>query len=163
MHSAILEFAQTVPMTGTILEVGSLNVNGSLREVLPITLGVDMRPGPGVDEVCTAEALPERFGADSWDNVASADMLEHAEDWRGAMRGMWDVLRPGGVLLLTMASVRKGRHAYPDDYWRFELPDFLALFGDNEVIGLFEHRVSIGVAVIKSAPLNLTIEPLKVP
>lgn len=164
MHQAILDFARRHTFTGTVLEVGSLNVNGSLRSVIPVTLGVDMRPGPDVDEVVNACDLVKRFGPESWDNVVSAEMLEHAEDWRGALNSMWDVLKPGGKLLLTMASIHKGRHAYPDDYWRFRnVWDFLRLFHDNHCEGYFEHRVSIGACVAKSGPLRLDIEPYRVP
>ena len=36
---------------GKVLEIGSYNVNGGLREVIDITVGVDMRGGRGVDVV----------------------------------------------------------------------------------------------------------------
>lgn len=163
MHQAILEFAQAVPFEGSVLDVGALDVNGALSSVIPVTLRVDMRLGPGVDEAVSAEGLIERFGRESWDNVASADMLEHAKDWRACMENMWGVLKPGGILLLTMASIQKGRHAYPDDYWRFTLQQFLSLFGDNEVLSVLHHRISIGAIVRKSAPLTLKAEPMAVP
>lgn len=39
---------------------------------------------------------PERFDA-----VISADMLEHADDWRAAVSTMVEVCRPGGIIALS--------------------------------------------------------------
>lgn len=149
-------------ITGNVLEVGSYNVNGALRETLPITVGIDMRDGPGVDVVVSACSLVAEFGIESFDCVCSADALEHIEDWKTAMQQMWDVLKPSGVLLLTMANPDKGRHAYPDDYWRFPMENFKKLFGVNEIVGEFYGGPSMGCCVIKTAPLNLNIVPNKV-
>lgn len=163
MHQVILDFARKhkARFSGSILEVGSLNVNGTLRDVIPVTVGLDMRPGPGVDVV--ADVSNMAFGPESFDHVVSSDALEHIEHWRLAMDAMWNVLKPGGCLLLTMANPRKGRHAYPDDYWRMPMPMFLGMFGDNEVLGSFEGGPSMGAVVVKSCPLCLDFEPLKVP
>lgn len=165
MHSVILAFARKhkAKLTGRVLDVGSYNVNGQLRDVVPITIGVDMSEGPGVDQVCNASDLLETFGPESFDNVCSADALEHIEDWRAAMANMWAVLKPGGHLLLTMANTRKGRHNYPNDYWRFPMSDFAALFGANKVLDTFLDGPSQGAIVVKSAQLDLSIEPIKVP
>lgn len=163
MHPDILRFARRHQPTGACIDVGAYNVNGALSDVWPITLRVDMRAGPGVDRVLDAGALVETFGPESWDNVASAEMLEHAEDWRGALGNMWAILKPGGLLLLTMASRKKGRHAYPDDYWRFDFADFLRLFAANQIIDSFDGVVSIGALVRKSGPLDLTCNPHAVP
>src|SRR5687767_12456806 len=92
-----------------VLEVGSLDVDGSLREVVEALgpkryLGVDVRPGPGVDEICPAEGLVERFGPESFDVVLATDVLEHVADWKAAIGSMKHVLRPGGVALLTTVA-----------------------------------------------------------
>lgn len=164
MHGAILTFAKKYAprFGGRVLEVGSYNVNGSIREVIPITIGVDMREGPDVDQVCDSSDLLATFGPESFDNVVSCDALEHTEDWRAAMVNMWGVLKPGGLLLLTMANPKKGRHGYPHDYWRFALPDFLRLFGENQILGSFEGGASLGAVVVKTCDLDLSIEPRRV-
>lgn len=159
MHGVIKDFAKRFEFTGTILEVGALDENGSLSQVLSISLRTDMRDGKGVDEVIDACDLLDRFGPEAWDNVVSAEMLEHAERWDDALRNMWGVLKPGGKLLLTMARESKGYHGYPADYWRFPMADFLRLFGNNEVLGSFDSHPSIGACVVKSGPLDLSIRP----
>lgn len=153
MNQTVLDFAKTSGLAAPILEVGSYNVNGTLRLVLPITLGVDMRAGPDVDQVVDATDLEKVFGPESWDNIACADTFEHIEDWRGALRAMWSVLKPGGRLLLTTVNKQKGLHAYPNDYWRFDLADFEAIFAENlqktEVKGF-----SVMVIAVKKGPLG---------
>lgn len=140
MHASAMAFACSALTADDVagkhvLEAGSLNVNGSVRphvEALgPASYtGTDMRPGPGVDAVCAAGELPaqfirrddagvlyrQRFGV-----VVSTEMLEHAENWRGAMRGMISVLAPGGVLVLTTRSEGFPLHGYPDDHWRYSI------------------------------------------
>jgi SAM-dependent methyltransferase len=165
VHPVILGFAEKHLdlFSGRVLDVGSYNVNGALREVLPVTLGVDMRKGPGVDEVCNAVDLIGRYGPESFDCVVSAEALEHIKQWDVALHNMWSVLKPNGVFLLTMASPRKGRHAYPDDYWRFPMDRFLGLFGENPILDTFDHKPSQGVITRKMHPLDLTIIPTPVP
>ncbi len=124
-----------------ILEVGSYNVNGSLREwvrmlMMPSTpryTGVDIQPGPGVDQVVSANDLVRHFGQAAFDLVISTEMLEHCQDWRGAVNNMKRVLKPGGLLLLTTRSWGFALHNEPD-WWRFEVEDVLAIFGDFDVI-----------------------------
>ena len=107
-----------------VLEAGSMNVNGSVRDYVeslgPVSyIGTDMRPGPGVDVVCDAADLAGRFAAA--DVVISTEMLEHAKDWQAAVRGMISVLAEGGVLVLTTRSEGFPLHGYPEDHWRYSV------------------------------------------
>jgi SAM-dependent methyltransferase len=111
----------------TVLEVGSYDVNGTVRPLVEALhpasyLGVDQAPGPNVDQVVSAEHLVETFGADRFDVVVATELLEHAEDWRACLRGMAEVLKPGGLLLLTTRSPGFPRHNFPSDHWRFTVP-----------------------------------------
>jgi len=49
-------------------------------------------------------------------------MLEHAESWRAAMRGLIGVLAEGGILVLTTRGPGFPVHGHPGDYWRFTVP-----------------------------------------
>jgi SAM-dependent methyltransferase len=129
MHPSAYAFA-TSALTGAdvtgkhVVEAGAFDVNGSARghaEALqPASYtGTDMRPGPGVDLVCPAEDLPDIFGEDSADVVIATEMLEHAADWQGAVRGMITLLAPGGLLVLTARGPGFPLHGYPEDHWRF--------------------------------------------
>jgi SAM-dependent methyltransferase len=106
-----------------VLEVGSLNVNGSVRPLVEARqpasyMGVDVVPGPGVDKPVDVADLVATFGADSFDVVISTEMLEHAADWQLACTQMVAVLRPGGVLVWTTRSPGFLYH-HPPDRWRY--------------------------------------------
>lgn len=115
-----------------VVEAGAYNYNGSARDAITAMgpesyVGTDAQPGPGVDVVCPAEKLPGTLGEDSADVVVCTEMLEHAEDWRGAVAGMVRVLAPGGLLLLTTRGPGFPFHPHPSDFWRFTVADMDAV------------------------------------
>lgn len=140
MHASVMNWAR-LRLTAaeiqnrTILEVGSLNVNGSLREVIeplrPLRYtGVDATPGPGVDLVWDATRLTERLPAGGYDVVVSTEMLEHAADWRTCVNQLKAMLRYEGLLVLTCRGPGMPYHAYPEDHWRFTVTDIARAFED---------------------------------
>ena len=156
-----------------VLEIGARQVNASVRpdvEALgPKTyLGVDLCPGPGVDEVCAAEQVVDRFGPDSFDVVIATEVLEHIRDWRAAVHSLKTVLRPGGVALVTTRSPGFPYHGYPADHWRFE-PELMGrVFADFEVEALEPDHTRPGVFLkakkrAHSTPVELSaLEPVAV-
>lgn len=154
MHDSVMAWVATQVVTHQLakrdtLEVGSLNVNGSVRSLFrgPYT-GVDMRAGPGVDQVALAAELP--FPDASFDVVVSTEMLEHDPSPWLSMAEMGRVLKAGGHLLLTTRGNGFGEHNEPSDFWRF-MPAarqrLLEMAGcrlvsmalDPEVPGIFVH------------------------
>lgn len=131
-----------------MLEVGSLDVNGTVRSVLGQAVssyyGVDIRPGPGVDEVLDVARLSERFGEQAFDLVTSTEMLEHCFDWQGALFQMLNVLRPDGLFLLTTRSPGFPLHDHPADHWRFEKEELARLLEPVGVILELEDDFSLG-------------------
>ncbi len=103
-----------------VIEVGALDFNGSLRSYIESLgpreyVGVDREAGPGVDQVCDAAVLAERFGPASFDLLVSTEMLEHVRHWRDVIRSFKNVLAPRGVLVATTRSRAFEFHGYPFD------------------------------------------------
>ena len=121
-----------------VLEIGSLDINGSVRPRIEALapaeyVGIDMRPGPGVDLVCDAAEIDRRFGPDAFDVVVSTELLEHAREWKKITHNFKYVLRTGGLLVVTTRSYGVDFHRQPYDFWRYEKDDFELIFSDMEV------------------------------
>lgn len=139
---------------GPVLEVGSLDVNGSVRDLFEASAanggytGLDMRPGPGVDLVASAHSIP--FGEDSFAVVVCTEVLEHDPAFWRTLTEIRRVLAPGGHLLLTTRGNGFGEHREPIDVFRF-MPDAIPVLAelagcdviaggtDPEVPGIFLH------------------------
>ncbi|RLI46949.1 methyltransferase type 11 [Candidatus Bathyarchaeota archaeon] len=135
MHNSVMEWGkQKIEELNlsdkNTLEVGSLNVNGTLRDFFTGDYhGIDIREGEGVDEVKDGSKLRYRG---KYDVIVCTEMLEHAEDWKGAINGLKKALKIGGYLLLTARSEGFGKHDYPGDYWRYSVKDMKIIFCDME-------------------------------
>jgi SAM-dependent methyltransferase len=130
-----------------VLEVGSLDVNGSLRDAVKAMgarsyLGIDQMPGPGVDRVMRAETMG---WTDYFDLVICTEMLEHAQNWDAAVIAMKRALKVGGHLILTTRGPGAGYHAYPEDWWRFTPLDIARAFNDFAQVSLEDDPDSPGV------------------
>lgn len=89
-----------------IIEVGSCNIDGSLRDIFedwnPAEyIGLDIIDGSGVDIICRAENLLEKFGKEIFDIVISTELLEHIRNWRKAISNIKNICRPNGIILIT--------------------------------------------------------------
>ena len=93
-----------------VLDCGSLNVNGTVRDLFSRCeyIGVDIHYGLGVDVISLVHELP--FPLHSFDVVVSAEMLEHDEYWKESLQKMYDLLRPRGLLAISMATVGRPEH-----------------------------------------------------
>ena len=164
MHESVMVFGQTVLSSSDIIgkrvvEVGSMNINGSLREHIEALrpasyVGVDFLTGVGVDVVCDARDLVSRFGEQSFDVVISTEMLEHAENWRSAIDSMKRVLMPEGVLLLTARGPGFHLHGYPHDWHRFTIANMRRIFADFHIDRLEPDPQAPGVMVRARKPTN---------
>jgi SAM-dependent methyltransferase len=103
-----------------IVEIGAMNVNGTLRDLCPpwaTYLGLDVDHGPGVDLLIRpSENLPLR--SDYADVVLSTSQMEHDPIFWRTFLELMRILKPGGVLYLNVPS-NGTYHCFPADYWRF--------------------------------------------
>jgi 2-polyprenyl-3-methyl-5-hydroxy-6-metoxy-1,4-benzoquinol methylase len=78
--------------------------------------------------VVNAENLVKEFGKNSFDVVISTEMLEHVVEWKPVIANMKQVVKPGGVIVITTRSQGFPFHEYPVDAWRFEVSDMKRSF-----------------------------------
>jgi SAM-dependent methyltransferase len=133
-----------------VIEVGSKDVNGSVRPIIESWgpaeyLGIDTKKGTGVDIICDAEEIVERFGKEKFDVVISTELLEHVKNWRGVLSNIKNICKVGGIILITVRSHGFDYHTYPYDYWRYELEDIAFCFRDCEILVLERDHQAPGV------------------
>lgn len=135
-------------MYGTALDIGC----GGYK-VFPHFTGVDNghhwgRQNESV-HVETAEKLT-LFASQSVDCAFSSHLLEHLEDWKGALRDWWRVLKPGGYLCLYLPH----KDFYPHCSKRSEWEQWWAKnkqrhkFIDTGIEELAETRVKAGAKTL---------------
>lgn len=79
--------------------------------------GMDFQPGDGVDVVADMHAMPPEWEG-RFSGVLCSEVLEHvARPWK-ALPQVFDVLRPGGWLVVTTLTAFP-LHGYPDDFYRY--------------------------------------------
>jgi SAM-dependent methyltransferase len=103
-----------------ILDVGSQDVNGSLRSVAPKHaeyIGADLAEGRGVD-VLLQDPYTFPFDADEFDLVVSSSCFEHTDFFWLTFLEMVRVTKSGGYLYINAPS-NGIVHRYPRDNWRF--------------------------------------------
>ena len=107
---------------GRVLEIGSQDVNGSVRTFFQDAkeyIGIDMQEARGVDIVMNASGALDRFGVESFDTIICCEMLEHDLHFLDTVGQIHQMLKPGGMLIITTPTFGFPLHRYPKDYWRF--------------------------------------------
>ena len=113
-----------------VLEVGAFG-NQSYNRFFKNKVGLDIRPGKGVDVVGSVYELP--FKDNKFDMVLCMVVMEHLEDPQKAIKEMQRVLRVGGKILVSVPFMFP-MHDTPADYWRFTKYGLRMLFKDWEII-----------------------------
>lgn len=126
MHHAAFDWVRQQvnefgPFEGTVVELGSHNINGGVRDLFPDAdpyLGVDSNPGPGVDVVMDAVVFAEknRIGVQNGRQVSascvvSTEVLEHTRRWRQIVEAAWQLLAVGGMFVCTAAGPGRAPHS----------------------------------------------------
>lgn len=103
-----------------ILEIGSRDVNGTLRFYAPENAsytGIDIESGPGVDiVVSTGHSLP--FDDNTFDLVLASSVFEHDLSWWKSLEEMFRVCKGNGYVYISAPS-NGPFHRHPLDLFRF--------------------------------------------
>lgn len=91
-----------------VLEVGSLDINGSVRDFFTGCdwTGVDLAPGPGVDVVAEGQTLD--YPDESFDVAISAECFEHNPYWLETFVNMRRMC--SGLVIFTCATTGRAEH-----------------------------------------------------
>ena len=79
-----------------IIEIGSYDVNGSVRQFFEKSFygGVDLTVGPGVDIVCEGDKVDHPDN--TYDIAISCECFEHNPQWLETLENMYRMTRDGG-------------------------------------------------------------------
>lgn len=93
-----------------VLEIGSLNINGSVREFFERCdyLGLDLGAGKDVDLVCSGQDFGAQ--ANSFDVVISCEAMEHNPEWRKTWLNMMRLVKHDGLIIMTCATTGRRQH-----------------------------------------------------
>jgi len=95
---------------GKVAEIGSLDINGSVRQCFSAKdyTGFDIAEGKGVDVVQNGELIssPTAF----YDTVISSECFEHNPFWVETFANMLRMTKHGGLIILSCATTGRQEH-----------------------------------------------------
>jgi hypothetical protein len=130
-----------------ILDIGSLDINGSLRQHCPPGaeyIGIDLSEGPGVDLVLH-DPYRYPFQVDHFDLIVSTSCFEHDPMFWLTFLEASRVLSQNGFLYINAPS-NGWYHTHPWDNWRFYPDSALALESWGRRSGIFMHVIESFIA-----------------
>lgn len=136
---------------GDVLEIGSYNINGSIRSVIEDRstsyLGVDIEEGTQVDMVIH-DVDTHDFGR-QFDTVVCCETLEHTlRPWL-IIDAMHRLLKDGGLLLVSTPTFGFPLHRHPLDCYRFGEDTFRGLiFAGFDILALETVLDQVGDPII---------------
>lgn len=94
-----------------VLDCGSQDINGNNRYLFEecIYTGIDIGPGPNVDEV-TPIHLYKHPHDRPFDTIISTECFEHDPYLEKSLQRIMELLKPGGLFLFTCATTGRGEH-----------------------------------------------------
>ena len=93
-----------------VLEIGSLNINGTIRDFFNDCnyIGIDVGFGPNVDIVCEGQSY--NAPDESYDVICSAECFEHNPHWMETFKNMIRLCKEGGLVFFTCATDGRAEH-----------------------------------------------------
>ena len=117
MHTAAYDYvarwARLRGPVGHVLEVGSLDLNGNVRELWQAAsyVGIDVVPGPGVDVVADGATYAPPVQVDV---ALCCEVLEHTPAAAAIVANLAKALTLGGWLVITAAGPDRAPHSAVD-------------------------------------------------
>jgi SAM-dependent methyltransferase len=98
----------------SVIEIGSLNINGTVRDFFHPTeyVGVDVASGPGVDLVALGQDVD--YPDNSFDVAISAECFEHNPEWAATFANMHRLAKT--AVIFTCASEGRPEHGTHDNH-----------------------------------------------
>lgn len=92
--------------SASVLELGSLDVNGSARDhfIDCDYVGIDITPGPGVDFLVPAAKTSFVKMRKRFDTVLCMSMAEHDPNWRESIAHNMQWLKKGGLFVMSWGA-----------------------------------------------------------
>lgn len=94
----------------SVLEIGSLDLNGSIRGFFHncFYIGLDLELGPGVDVACIGHEY--KIPNNTFDFVVSTECFEHDPYWLKTFSNMIRMCRVNGLVVFTCATTGRAEH-----------------------------------------------------
>lgn len=131
IDSVIDRTVKELPPGARVLDVGAGG-----RRIVPDVITVDYIPGPGVSVAGDIHRLP--LADNTFDCAFCTGTFEHIRDPWQAVRELYRVLKPGGVIHVD-APFLQAFHLDPVDYWRFTIDGLRMLCKDFDEIDAGVH------------------------
>jgi SAM-dependent methyltransferase len=161
-HPAQLDFVKSVKdkfpanfNTVSVIEIGSLNINGTVRIFFDYCnyIGVDVGEGRDVDVVCPAHELS--YLDNVFDTAISCECFEHDKYWVRSFGKMHAMVKPKGLVIFSCATTGRPEHGttattpndapFTTDYYRnLTEEDFRASFDLDSMFSQYEFSVHDG-------------------
>lgn len=108
--TAIQSCNREIIAAGRVIEIGSYDVNGTMRSIIDSAehVGVDLIAGPGVDIVEYGHRV--RLEDGSFDAALSAECFEHDPHYRKTVTNMARLVRPGGLVAFSCGGRGRLEH-----------------------------------------------------
>lgn len=146
-----------------------LNIGSGMTRIAPNVKNLDIKPGPLVDYVGTAEKIP--LIDETVDLIITQEAFEHIQNPEKALRECFRILKTGGIIYFQVPFTI-GYHPGPTDFIRFTkegVEEFLKRTGFT--IKVLEitvggasgfYRISVEFfSILFSGPLDFLYIPLK--
>lgn len=97
-----------------VLDVGSLDINGNNRQFFQHCnyIGIDLCKGKNVDFATPVHQFKTNM---LFDTVICTEVLEHDQHYKKSIEKMIELLKPGGLLIITAATTGRPVHGFIDE------------------------------------------------